>query len=168
MKNGYFIYKYVKDSEIIYIGKTKRPLNERINEHKKDLPDGCRIYYFECSSESDMNIVELFLIDKYKPVCNKDCNDDAAHTSYRFEEPEWKPIDTYFAPVQIFKGHVITTDGIRAVYSDNRTGKDIQKKINYCECDVDFPEVISLKDYKYTICTECGRIVRNSFKWNNN
>ena len=34
MRTGFFIYKYVKDGQIIYLGKTKRPLNQRINEHK--------------------------------------------------------------------------------------------------------------------------------------
>ena len=71
MRQGFFIYKYVKNNNIIYIGKTKRPLNERISEHKADLPLECDIYYFECSSEADMNIMELFLIDKYRPFITK-------------------------------------------------------------------------------------------------
>lgn len=164
MKTGYFIYKYVKEGKVIYLGKTKRPLNERINEHKKDLPEDCDIYYFECSSEADMNISELFLIDKYKPECNKDCNDANASTSFIFNEPEWKPISNYYAPLLLFKGYKKTPKGMRAIFYNNRTGKEIEKKIDYCTCDVDFPEIINLDTYQYTICTECGHIVRNSFK----
>lgn len=166
MKTHYFIYKYVKDGKIIYLGKTKRALNKRINEHKKDLPDGCDVFYFECKSESDMNIAELFLIDKYKPIYNKDCNSSDTQTSYSFVEPEWKSIISYRTPVLMFKEFRMTSKGLRAVYINKKTENEIFKKINYCECDVDFPEVIQCDNYKYTVCTACGRIIRNSFKIN--
>lgn len=166
MRTGFFIYKYVKDGQIVYLGKTKRPLNQRINEHKhkKDLPDGCDIYFFECSSESDMNIAELFLIDKYKPVYNRDCNDAQTQTSYFFEEPEWKSIKNYYAPVLLFKEYRKTMDGLRAVYTNMRTGNERLKKVQYCECDVDFPEKIESDKYSYVFCTACGHIVRNTFE----
>ena len=164
MNTRYFIYKYVKDGEVIYLGKTKRALNKRINEHKKDLPDGCDIYYFECESESDMNIAELFLIDKYKPLYNKDCNSSETQTSYSFAEPTWRPIISYRVPVLMFKTFRMTPEGLRAVYTNKKTGKEVLKKINYCECDVDFPEVVQCDNYQYTICTACGLIVRNTFK----
>lgn len=168
MRTGFFIYKYVKDGQIIYLGKTKRPLNQRINEHKhkKDLPDGCDIYYFECVSESDMNIAELFLIDKYKPIYNKDCNNAEAQTTYSFVEPVWKPITNYYAPVLVFKEYRKTPKGLRAIYINMRTGNERMKKVHYCECDVDFPEIIKCEKYSYTICTACGHIVRNTFKEN--
>lgn len=166
MRQSYFIYKYIKDNKIIYIGKTKRPLNERVNEHKKDLPKDCDIYYFECISEADMNIAELFLIDKYRPEYNKDCISDSIKTSFNYTEPEWRPLSVYYTPVKIFKGFK-RQDGIKKVFYNSKTGKESIEKISYCECDVDFPEILKHSDFQYTICTECGRIVRNSFKFFN-
>ena len=140
-------------------------MNERISEHKADLPLECDIYYFECSSEADMNIMELFLIDKYRPFYNKDCNGEHEKTSMTFVEPDWIPLAVYYAPLKVFKGFK-RQNGIKKVFLNMRTGKETYESIHYCDCDVDFPQIIKENDYQYTVCTECGKIVRNSFKFN--
>lgn len=91
----YYIYKYVYDHEIIYIGKTYRPLSERVYEHaqeKKFLKylDKALIYWFELDSKIEMDVSEKILINKYKPVLNVVDNDDSVMQHTEFEEPEWK------------------------------------------------------------------------------
>ena len=46
---GYYIYKYVQNNEIIYIGKSEK-LDKRIYQHKTDKLAGFKgnIYYFLC------------------------------------------------------------------------------------------------------------------------
>jgi predicted GIY-YIG superfamily endonuclease len=67
----YFLYRlYCKDS-IVYIGKTNN-LRDRISQHKKDKDFDSYDYYI--GNKSDVNIYELYYIDKIKPIYNKDCN----------------------------------------------------------------------------------------------
>lgn len=74
----YFIYKYVYQDDIIYIGKTI-DLPRRIAEHasgqgieSKFNPylKECEIYYHQCCNELEMDAVERLLINHFKPVLN--------------------------------------------------------------------------------------------------
>ena len=74
----YYVYKYVVNSEIIYIGLTDN-LQRRIKEHasgvgleSKFLPylDIADIYYHECGNETEMKALESLLINHYKPILN--------------------------------------------------------------------------------------------------
>ena len=74
----YFVYKYVCDGEVIYIGKTD-DIHRRIVEHasgqgleEKFVPYLGRsdIYFHECSNEVEMSALERLLINQYKPKLN--------------------------------------------------------------------------------------------------
>lgn len=73
VKMQYFIYKYVQNNNIIYIGKTnnlKRRFYEHSQESKFKILNNYKIYYFECNNEIEMNSFEYFLIIKYHPPLN--------------------------------------------------------------------------------------------------
>lgn len=70
---GNYIYEFInKGNEIIYIGKTTN-LNRRIRNH---ILDKCwfnevnKILYAECTSRTDMDIYEVYYINKWNPCHN--------------------------------------------------------------------------------------------------
>ena len=90
---GHYVYKYIYNDEIIYIGKNDTDLISRINQHKLEtkfqpylLSD---VYYIKLDNEYDTDIMETLLINKYKPLLNV-----AKKNKYKlnidFTEPEWK------------------------------------------------------------------------------
>ena len=90
----YFIYKYVYRGEIIYIGKTKRDLSERIYEHSVELKflpylNESKIYYFELPTHVEMDIYEKYLINVYMPKLNV-VDTDGARFNFKINEPKWK------------------------------------------------------------------------------
>ena len=87
------IYKYVYDGEIIYIGKSDNSILNRVKSHKneekfKPYLDKAVVYYIECKNPAHTQILETYLINKYKPCLN---------ASFKYEddldidiqEPEW-------------------------------------------------------------------------------
>ena len=90
---NYYVYKFLnEDGEILYIGRTtnifqciqtqsawcKKPLWE---EKKK-------IEYVEFSSEADMEVYALYLINRYKPKYNVS-NKFAGELTFDIEEGDW-------------------------------------------------------------------------------
>lgn len=72
---GFFIYRYLICDEVIYIGKTKRDLKKRIDEHKlerKFMPylAKAKIEYYETATEVEMDIHEKYWINVYMPKLN--------------------------------------------------------------------------------------------------
>lgn len=71
------MYRFLnKDGEIIYIGRTIN-IHQRINQHKttggvinRANDEVNNIEYVKCSSHTEMVMLELYLIDKYKPKYN--------------------------------------------------------------------------------------------------
>jgi hypothetical protein len=64
-----------KDNEIIYIGKTIN-IDQRLRQHmmdknKKWFKTVYKIYYAECSNKTDMDIYEIYYINKLMPLHNK-------------------------------------------------------------------------------------------------
>ena len=75
---NYYVYKYIVDDEIIYVGLTN-DLRRRINEHasgigleSKFIPylEKSVIYYHKCGNETEMSALESLLINQYKPILN--------------------------------------------------------------------------------------------------
>lgn len=73
----YYIYRYLdnRDQSIIYMGKTKRILSKRIEEHTKDLKfiphlPYCKIQYYIVYSHVQMDIHEKYWIHEYQPKLN--------------------------------------------------------------------------------------------------
>lgn len=90
----YYIYKYVYRGEIIYIGKTKRDLSERIYEHSVELKflpylNESKILYFELPTQVEMDIYEKYFINIYMPKLNV-VDTDGAVFSFQIKEPKWK------------------------------------------------------------------------------
>ncbi len=91
----YYIYKYVENDKIIYIGKTIN-LKQRIYQHSSEKKfmkhPNASIYFFECSSEADMTIYEIYYIYKYKPELNVTYNQrpDSFINEIILNDKEWK------------------------------------------------------------------------------
>lgn len=84
VEKHYYVYGYLHPEEgWIYIGLTTQPLERRlINQHLNSSCDNIErrwvpmleessMYYMELSNEAEMKMVELYFIDKYKPLINK-------------------------------------------------------------------------------------------------
>ena len=65
-----FVYRLYKDKEIVYIGKTNN-LKYRIKAHKKDKEFD--YYDYAITSDSEAHVYEVYYINKYRPILNKDC-----------------------------------------------------------------------------------------------
>ena len=75
-----YVYRF-KDinDNTIYIGKTCRKLESRMEEHfggkghlnKQCYKDTCRIEYLKFKTDADSLLVETYLINKYRPQYNK-------------------------------------------------------------------------------------------------
>ena len=84
----FFIYKYIENEEIVYIGQTT-DLIKRVQQHTKDKLKNFHgsIYYFKCENKTEMNSWEFFLIQKYHPKYNIVFNDSSKNIDCT--EPEW-------------------------------------------------------------------------------
>lgn len=97
---SYYIYKYVRDGEIKYIGKTVN-MWKRFSQHKKETKfqnlnfTSQDVYYVECASKVQMDTLELLLINKYMPELNVVAKpkDNAVFTSVcEMKDFEWLPL----------------------------------------------------------------------------
>lgn len=90
----FYVYRYVYNHQIIYVGKTKRDLCVRISEHKverKFLPYlTADIEYIVCKTHVEMDIYEKYYINVYSPILNVT---DMCGASFDFKLPEqtWLP-----------------------------------------------------------------------------
>ena len=94
---GHYVYKYVYDNEIIYIGKNDTNLVDRLNQHgkpgdnidKRGWPEinSARIYYIELESSIMSDVVESELIRRYQPKYN--IAKMSQWSGLPFTEPEW-------------------------------------------------------------------------------
>lgn len=159
-----FLYKYLKNGEVIYVGKTKRDINIRIREHynTKDLPTDAEIYVCKCDTEAYINVMEVLLIDKYRPIFNIDCNSlSSERANIPFEEPEFITLEEYNelnVPIE-YKRDLFGK--IKAVMTDGS-----ERKPEYCQClEGAIPEKIYNENgYIYSICFMCQKLIRNSFR----
>lgn len=89
---GHYVYKYVYDGEIVYIGKNDTNLETRINQHKLEEKFKpylkADIYYIELANSIMSDVVESELIRRYKPKLNVAKMSD--WSGLEFAEPEWK------------------------------------------------------------------------------
>lgn len=97
-----YIYKYVYENEIVYIGKTN-DLKRRISEHHREEKFGNKtfdIYYFLCKSQRQADLYEYMLINKYKPALNISDKEEFEDFSY-FIEPNWIKYDSNINNINI-------------------------------------------------------------------
>lgn len=72
---SHFVYKYVVNNQIIYIGKCDAKLERRIYEHSmegkfKPYLNSCQIFYTKLLNKTMSDVVESELIRRYKPILN--------------------------------------------------------------------------------------------------
>ena len=98
---GYILYKIYYDNTLVYLGRTKQPLLNRIKTHcfkdptvrSIEVDKINKIEYTILPTEADMFIYEIYYINKYKPPLNVD---DKAKDDFTFgslPEIEWKEWD---------------------------------------------------------------------------
>lgn len=98
---GFLLYRIWYGDTLVYLGRTKQPLQSRIHGHlfKKPMHRSIsinlvtKIEYAEFSTEADMNLYEIYFINLWKPPLNIDdkCKDEL--TVY-LPEIEWKRFTT--------------------------------------------------------------------------
>lgn len=77
---GYILYRIYYGDAIVYLGRTKQPLQARIRGHMFQKPmhkliliqNVSKIEYTELRSEADMNLYEIYFINLWKPALNRD------------------------------------------------------------------------------------------------
>lgn len=96
----HYVYKYVLDDEIIYIGKSdaKKPF-ARLQQHGisgdnipceyHSLIKSADIFYCELPNNTMTDVVETELIRRYKPKLNRDSKATSEWCGLAFVEPEW-------------------------------------------------------------------------------
>lgn len=95
---GHYVYKYVCNNEIIYIGKNDTDLYSRLRQHGKcgdNIPEegwdeinNSDIFYCELPNVTMSDVVESELIRRYKPKWNKAKMSEWCGIG--FAEPEWE------------------------------------------------------------------------------
>ena len=83
---GFILYRIWYGDILVYLGRTKQPLQSRIHGHlfKKPMHRSIsinlvtKIEYAEFKTESDMNLYEIYFINLWKPPLNIDdkCKDE--------------------------------------------------------------------------------------------
>lgn len=92
---NYILYKIYYGEQLVYIGRTKQDLKDRLRLHffgkpmvrKLDIFQTTKIEYALFNTEADMYLMEIYLINLYKPMLNKD---DKAHDDLTIYIPEPK------------------------------------------------------------------------------
>ena len=97
-KKGHYVYKYVYNGEIIYIGINNTNLIDRLDQHGKcgdnirkeawDELNASEIYYIKLLNQVMTDVVESELIRRYKPKYNID-KKNSDWNGLPFVEPEW-------------------------------------------------------------------------------
>ena len=103
---GHYVYKYVFNGEIIYIGKCDSDLDQRLGQHGKsgdnidkkywDDINASDIYYCTLANATMSDVVESELINSHKPKCNTAKMSD--WDGLKLPEPNWKK---YYKPEKV-------------------------------------------------------------------
>ena len=98
---GFLVYRVWYGNALVYVGRTKQPLQDRIRGHlfqrpmhrTIDIAQVTKIEYAEFKTEADMNLYEIYFILKEHPPLNVD---DKAKDFPTVELPpvEWKEFST--------------------------------------------------------------------------
>ena len=131
------VYRFLDfDGKVIYIGKTKN-LSKRVFTHfskKGHLPDECylsccKIEYMEFESATDMDLAEIYLINKYSPIYNKMSNNKDYCTWDLEVNEDWKDYE-YNIQLSKFRFIKYKEDICNELINEIELLKDQQKSIN--------------------------------------
>lgn len=140
---GSYVYKYVYNNEIIYIGKNDTNLENRIKQHTsepkfKPYLNSVEIFYARCANKIMSDVIESALINKYRPKLNVAKMTDWG--GLNIIEPTW--IRFQFIPKKV--NHSGARKAIGAVLSHKR--KDM---------------LIEIKRYKMMFTHYCPEMLKN-------
>lgn len=138
---GFFVYRFLdKNQNIIYIGKTNS-LNSRIAIHFNNghLPNRCyevvhKIEYIETISISEMNVYEIYLINKHRPFYNR-INNNGDSFTFQLPDKEWKLVGKH-----LYKDTLLQTDSI--VYDSLKTELELIKP-KYLKATLEIDRVVT-------------------------
>lgn len=93
---NYIVYRIYYDNQIVYVGRTKQRLIDRMRMHffgnpympKIDIFRTTKIDYALFNSESDQFVYEVYLINLYHPVLNKH-DSGCGDLTIRLQEPKF-------------------------------------------------------------------------------
>ena len=102
-KKNFILYKIYSENCLLYLGRTKQPLQRRLHAHffktpmVRDINIECvtKIEYAVFPTEADMNLMEIYYINKLKPPLNRD---DKAKDELTIVLPEI-PFQEYVCPL---------------------------------------------------------------------
>lgn len=120
-----YIYRF-KDvkNNIIYVGKTCRKLDDRMGEHfggKGHLPKECyssvaKIEYMAVKTDADALLVEVYLINKYRPIYNKQNKSNHIGQTINLDVSEnWKTYRIYKANKEDIPSHAAGCFGVAGI-----------------------------------------------------
>jgi len=73
------IYLLYKDTNIVYVGKSNCCMLSRIRSHKQDKEFNT-VEFYEIANQPDIDVIELYLINLYSPIHNKESNSNGILT----------------------------------------------------------------------------------------
>lgn len=158
---GHYVYKYVFNGEIIYIGKCDSDLDQRLGQHGKsgdnidkkywDDINASDIYYYTLANATMSDVVESELINRHKPKCNAAKMSD--WDGLKLPEPNWKK---YYKPEKV---PFVKKEKDLTKISDNKL-KELIWKTFQCKIAVDYlypvvkSKTITRKEFKYPFLNE--------------
>lgn len=99
---GFIVYRIYYEDGLVYVGRTKQPLQNRIRGHLFGKPMHrtigielvTKIEYAELQTEADMNLYEIYYILKLHPPLNVD-DKTPDFPTVTLPELEWKEFHTH-------------------------------------------------------------------------
>lgn len=146
----FYVYRFVKNNEVIYVGKTYS-MDLRMYEHKnKPFYKECdKIEYVEFEDEMNQSFYEILIINKFKPKYNKK---DLYNTSFEIKDPkenEWKIYDGLNVYKQFYENNVKIFDIFDGIGITN-------EKVNKSDCARSL--YLSNKGRNFNI-SSCGTLI---------
>lgn len=166
---GFILYRIWYGKCIAYLGRTKQPLADRIRGHMFaapmhraiDIHNVTRIEYTILSTEADMNLYEIYLINLWKPPLNVD---DKAKDGLTITLPEleWKE----FRPSR-WKEWMVKLDGVELLGGYKAKNERIMIICPYCgkvQCACkSIAHEMGLSDCGHGTCLKCKGFMRLKF-----
>lgn len=95
----HYVYKYLWNNQVIYIGKVDSDLQRRVEEHAKEEKfqpylDQSDIFCIPLVNQTETTFLELYLINKYKPILNFAAKYEGI-SNIQVQEPPWIPYSKY-------------------------------------------------------------------------
>lgn len=98
---GFILYRIYYEENVVYVGRTKQPLQNRIRGHLFAKPmhrtiaieQVSKIEYAEFQTEADMNLYEIYFILKWHPPLNID-DKTRDYPTVTLPPVVWKRFDT--------------------------------------------------------------------------